>query len=61
MRVPLQWLREYIDLPTSDVEELTRAFDYLGHAVEAVEEVTADWTDVVVGRVEGIEAHPDAD
>ncbi len=61
MRVSLQWLRDYIDLPTTEVDELTRAFDYLGHAVESVEEITADWTDVVVGKVERIEAHPDAD
>ncbi len=61
MRVSLQWLSDYIDLPTTDIGELTRAFDYLGHAVESVEELTAEWTDVVVGKVMGIEAHPNAD
>jgi phenylalanyl-tRNA synthetase beta chain len=61
MRVPLQWLSDYIDLPTTDVAELTRAFDYLGHAVESVDVIEADWTDVFVGRVERIESHPDAD
>ena len=61
MRVSLNWLREYVDLPTTDVDELTRAFDMLGHAVEEVEHFTADWTDVVIGRVERIEAHPNAD
>ncbi len=61
MRVPLQWLSDYIELPTNDVGELKRAFDYLGHAVEAVEEVTAGWTDVIVGKVMEIEPHPDAD
>ena len=37
MRVSLSWLQEYIDLPTTDVAELTHAFDMLGHAVEEVE------------------------
>ncbi len=61
MRVPLQWLSEYIELPTHDTAELKRAFDYLGHGVESVEEIRADWTDVVVGKVVKIEPHPDAD
>src|SRR5918994_1221582 len=33
MKVPLAWLREFIDLPTSDVDELSDAFNMLGHAV----------------------------
>ena len=61
MRVSLRWLQDYIDLPTTDQGELSRAFDMLGHAVEDVEEFTADWTDVVVGRVVRIEPHPNAD
>lgn len=61
MRVSLRWLNDYLELPTSDVEELKRAFDYLGHAVEDVVHHTAEWSDVFVGRVERIEAHPNAD
>jgi phenylalanyl-tRNA synthetase beta chain len=61
MRVSMRWLSELVDLPTSDVGELTRAFDYLGHQVEDIIHYTADWTDVVVGRVESIEPHPDGD
>jgi phenylalanyl-tRNA synthetase beta chain len=61
MRVSLRWLQDYIDLPTTDRRELSRAFDMLGHAVEDVEEFTAGWTDVVVGRVIRIESHPNAD
>ncbi len=61
MRVSLQWLKEYIDLPTDDVAGLKRAFDMLGHAVESVEILEADWTSVVVGKVLTVDAHPDAD
>ena len=61
MRVPLRWLSDYIDLPATDPAELARAFDMLGHGVEGIEEVTAGWTDVVVGRVTAVAAHPDAD
>ncbi len=61
MRVPLSWLREYIELPTSDVGEIAHAFDMLGHGVEDVLHLGVGWTDVRIGRVERIEAHPDAD
>jgi phenylalanyl-tRNA synthetase beta chain len=61
MRVSLNWLKELVDLPTTDVAELTRAFDMLGHTVEEAVEYTADWSDVKIGRVERIEAHPGAD
>ena len=34
--------------------------DVLGHEVEGYEVLGPGWSDVVVGRVETIEAHPDA-
>lgn len=61
MRVSLNWLKDYIDLPTTDVAELSHAFDMLGHAVEEVERFEVEWTDVVIGKVLRIEPHPDAD
>ncbi|MCP4304429.1 MAG: phenylalanine--tRNA ligase subunit beta [bacterium] len=61
MRVSLNWLEEYVDVPTEDPEQLARAFDMLGHAVEEIEHFSADWTDVVIGKVVSIEAHPNAD
>lgn len=61
MRVSLNWLQEYIDLPTTDEAELTHAFDMLGHAVEEVEQFDVEWTDVFIGKVVRIEPHPNAD
>ena len=61
MLVPLRWLQDFIDLPTSDLDELSYAFDMLGLTVEGIEEHTADWSEVYVGRVTSISAHPDAD
>lgn len=60
MRVPLSWLREYVDFdlsPKALAEELTLR----GLEVQAVEISGADWTDVVVGRLLSIERHPNAD
>ena len=61
MKVSLNWLKEFVDLPTEDPGELSHVLAMLGHEVEGVETVTPGWTDVVVARVETVEAHPDAD
>lgn len=61
MKVPLRWLQEFIELPTTDPGELSLAFDMVGHKVEGFDTLQPAWTDVVVGRVETIDAHPDAD
>ncbi len=60
MRVPLSWLREYIDVdlsPRALAEELTMR----GMEVDTVETAGSDWTDVVVGRVLEVRRHPNAD
>jgi phenylalanyl-tRNA synthetase beta chain len=61
MKVSLAWLQEFIDLPTSDIDELSHALDMLGHTVEGVERLDAAWSDVYVGEVLDIASHPDAD
>ena len=61
MRVSLRWLADYIDLPTKDAGELKYVLDPIGHKVESVEELAADWSDVYVARVDEIRPHPNAD
>lgn len=60
MKVSLRWLREYVDLP-DDAESVARALVALGHEVEDVETVTADWSGVTIARVLEVAPHPDAD
>ena len=60
MRVPLSWLREYVDVelpPQRLAEELTMR----GMEVDTIEAAGAGWTDVVVGRVLEVRRHPNAD
>ena len=61
MKVSLRWLEEFIDLPTTDVDELSYAFDMLGHTTEGTERLEVGWSDVYVGEVLDVRAHPDAD
>ena len=61
MKVSLNWLADYITLPTADVAEIREAFESLGHEVEGVETLEPDWTDVIIAEVVSVEPHPDAD
>ncbi len=53
MRVPVSWLRDYVDLPADiDVKELADRLTFLGLKLEALESPGADVTGpLVVGRV----------
>jgi len=61
MKVSLRWLQEYVDLPTADPQEIARAFDMLGHAVDEVTILDVEWKSVVIGKVLSVDAHPNAD
>ena len=61
MKVSLNWLLEFVDLPTRDVGELSRVLAFLGHEVEGVETIEVGWTDVVVAHVDDVQPHPNAD
>ena len=60
MRVPLSWLREYVDVDLPP-RALAEALTMRGMEVSSIEVAGADWTDVVVGRVLTLERHPNAD
>ena len=59
MKVPLSWLRQYVnvDIPA---DELAHRLTMAGVEVGEVEE-TGGWTDVYVGRVTSVRQHPNAD
>ena len=60
MRVPLSWLRDYVDIdlsPRALADELTMR----GMEVSAIEVAGASWTGVVVGRLLDVRRHPNAD
>jgi len=61
VKVPIGWLADFIDLPTRDPHELERILVSLGHEVEGIEEFGPSFEGVVVGRVEEVRPHPDAD
>lgn len=60
MRVPLGWLREYVDV---DVEpkRLAELYDMSGTKVEAIHQPSGSTEGVIVAEVLAIEKHPNAD
>ncbi len=60
MRVPLSWLKEYVDVDLP-VEELAHRLTMAGLEVGEIERIGAGWTGCSVGRVLAVEPHPNAD
>ena len=60
MRVPLSWLREFVDVALTP-EELAERLTLLGMEVKKIERWGADWRNVVVGELLAVEKHPRAD
>ncbi len=61
MRAPIGWLADFLNLPTRDPHEIERILVSLGHEVESIEEFSPTFEGVIVGRVEEVGPHPDAD
>ncbi len=60
MRVPLSWLRDYIDVEL-EPERLAEGLTMLGMEVKGIERRGTAWTNVVVGELLAVEKHPRAD
>jgi phenylalanyl-tRNA synthetase beta chain len=60
MKFSEQWLREWVN-PPLDTQAMVVQLTMAGLEVEAVEAVAAPFSGVVVGLVEAVEAHPQAD
>jgi phenylalanyl-tRNA synthetase beta chain len=60
MRLPLHWLKEFVDL-TVTPEVLADRLTLAGFEVEAIEQVNPDFSGVVVGRAARVDRHPNAD
>jgi phenylalanyl-tRNA synthetase beta chain len=61
MKVSLRWIGDYLDIPTDDPEVLAEVFSSLGHEVEGYEVLDLQFSGVIVGRVEDVIPHPNAD
>lgn len=60
MKLSLNWVKKYTDINVS-VRELCDKMTMAGFEVEGIEDASAAAQNVVVGRIEKIEKHPDSD
>ena len=60
MKVPYNWMLEYVDLD-KDINEVANALTLSGSKVEEVVETGKEITNVITGKIEKIDPHPDAD
>ena len=59
MRVPLSWLREFVDIELTP-EELAERLTLLGMEVSAIERIGSDWHGIVVGELLEVSPHPNS-
>jgi len=60
MKTSIEWLKEYADIQVP-AKELGDILTMTGSKVETIEELGAEIQNVVIGKIEAIEKHPDAD
>ena len=60
MRVPLSWLREFVEFDFTP-EQLAERLTLLGMEVKGIERWGSDWQNVVVGELLEVRKHPNAD
>ena len=60
MRVPMSWLREYVDVDLAP-EQLAERLTLLGMEVQGIERIGEDWRSVVVGELLDVAKHPGSD
>ena len=60
MKIPLSWLREYVDIDLSP-EELAHRLTMAGTEVGSIDVVGGSWDNVFVGYVTSVDPHPNAD
>ena len=61
MKLPLSWLKDYMNIDGIDNAAYTHALTMSGSMVEGIENPAEEFENVVVGKIVKIEKHPDAD
>lgn len=61
MKLPISWLKEYVDISGISNKEYSETLSIFGSKVENIEYLGEEIKNVVTGRITSIEPHPDAD
>ncbi|CCG56136.1 phenylalanyl-tRNA synthetase subunit alpha [Brachyspira pilosicoli WesB] len=61
MRIPLSWLKEFVNLDGLEVEEIARNITLSGSEISSIETTGGDIPGVIIGKVLTVHKHPDDD
>ncbi|CRF32509.1 phenylalanyl-tRNA synthetase subunit beta [Brachyspira suanatina] len=61
MRVPLSWLKEFVNLDGFSVEEIAKQITLAGSEISSIETTGGDIPGVIIGKITSVHKHPDAD
>ncbi|MFA5450310.1 MAG: phenylalanine--tRNA ligase subunit beta, partial [Clostridia bacterium] len=61
MLIPLNWLKEYVDIDDLTIGELSDKLISCGFEIEGVVDLSAKIENVAVGKILSLEQHPNAD
>ena len=61
MKIPLSWLKEFVNLDGLEVEEIARNITLSGSEISSIETTGGDIPGVIIGKVLTVHKHPDAD
>ena len=61
MNTSLSWIKAYVPELDVDAQEYMDAMTLSGSKVEGYQKLDADLEQIVIGQIEKIERHPDAD
>jgi len=60
MKVPLNWLKDYVDI-TLPPAELAQKLTLAGLEVEGMQVIGGSWDNIIIGQITAISPHPNAD
>ncbi|MFC1990540.1 phenylalanine--tRNA ligase subunit beta [Chloroflexota bacterium] len=60
MKVPLKWLREYVDINLTEAE-LANRLTMAGSEVKGIQIVGGNWENIIIGQITAVDPHPNAD
>ena len=61
MKIPLSWLKEFVNLEDLTAEEIAKNLTLAGSEISSIEKVGGDINGVIIGKVLSVGKHPDAD
>ncbi|MEI0491441.1 phenylalanine--tRNA ligase subunit beta [Brachyspira intermedia] len=61
MKVPLSWLKEFVNLDGFSVEEIAKQITLAGSEISSIETTGGDIPGVIIGKIVSVHKHPDAD